>query len=309
MPYQLFTKFKIPLILAGLTFLSFLLTNYNDKPHLQEFFIIGRNLFEDRAKINQERADKIYSILASNLSSSDGKYAAFVKDLKSGEVFTLSPDTPMTAASIYKLGVMYKTFDSLENGDVQEESVLWASQDRLDSLLLDHQDSQAQASDATISYTVDEALRMMITISDNYSALLLAEKLGWRKIDNYLKDEGIANFDLNNPNEPQATVTSAAQILEKIYRSQAVSKSASNKMEKLLLNQTVNDRIPKYLPQNVKVAHKTGELDNVRNDAGIVFGQKSDYIFVFFSDTLDPDNASETIAQTSKDIFNTLEQP
>lgn len=308
MPYQLFTKFKIPLILIGLTFLSFLLTNYNDKPHFEEFFIIGRNLFEDKAKIKQERADKIYSILASNLLSSDGKFAAYVKDLKSGEVFTLLPDELMIAASIYKLGVMYKTFDSLQSGQLSEDNVLSATQSGLDSQLSDAPTSQANQN-PVIAHTAREALSLMITISDNYSALLLAERLGWNNIERFLEDQGISNFTLSSDDLPRATVTSTAQILEKIYRGQAVSKQASKEMKKLLLNQTVNDRIPKYLPQNVKVAHKTGELDTVRNDAGIVFGQKSDYIFVFFSDTLDPDNASETIAQTSKDIFNTLEQP
>ena len=302
MPYQLFAKFKIPLILAGLAFLSFLLTNYNNKPHFQEVFTIGKNLFEDKAKVNQERADKIYSILNSNLQSPNGKYTAYVKDLKSGEVFSILPDEQMAAASIYKLAVMYKTFDSLEKGDVKENNVLSASQGRLDNLL-----GQKQGSGSIVSHTVDDALSLMITISDNYSALLLAEKFGWREIDNYLKNQGIFDFELNNPNGTRATATSVGQILEKIYLGQAVSKSASNEMKKLLLSQQVNDRIPKYLPQNVKVAHKTGELDTVRNDAGIVFGKKSDYIFVFFTDTPNPDAASETIAQTSRDIYNVLE--
>ena len=302
MPYQLLAKFKTPLILIGLAFLSLLLTNYNRQPHFREFLTIDNNLFKDTTKIKQERTDKIYSILNSNLQNPDGKYAAYVKDLKSGEVFSILPEETMTAASIYKLGVMYKTFDSLEKGLVQKDDILSASQGNLDNLL-----GQTRGSGPIISHTVDEALNLMITISDNYSALLLAEKFGWREIDNYLKDLGIAGFDLNNPNGTRATASSVAQILEKIYLGQAVSKSASNQMEKLLLSQTVNDRIPKYLPNNVKVAHKTGELDTVRNDAGIVFGKKSDYIFVFFSDTPNPDKASETIASVSKQIYDTLE--
>ncbi len=62
-------------------------------------------------------------------------------------------------------------------------------------------------------------------------------------------------------------------MLEKIYLGKAVSQGASIEMKNLLLAQAVDDRIPKYLPENIKVAHKTGELDTLRHDAGIVYGE------------------------------------
>ena len=79
-------------------------------------------------------------------------------------------------------------------------------------------------------------------------------------------------------------------------------------MISLLLAQKVNDRISKYLPADIKIAHKTGELETIRNDAGIVFGKKGDYIFVFLSDTANPLNATEQIATLSKQIFEELEK-
>ena len=77
-------------------------------------------------------------------------------------------------------------------------------------------------------------------------------------------------------------------------------------MEQLLLAQKINDRIPKYLPTGVKVAHKTGEIDYVRHDAGIVFGSK-DYIFVFLTDTQHPGEAPEQIALLAKKVYDELE--
>ena len=79
-------------------------------------------------------------------------------------------------------------------------------------------------------------------------------------------------------------------------------------MINLLLAQKVNDRIPKYLPANIKVANKTGELEGLRHDAGIVYGKKGDYIFVFLTDTPNPPDATETIATISKQIFEELEK-
>ena len=41
-----------------------------------------------------------------------------------------------------------------------------------------------------------------------------------------------------------------------------------------------NSRIPAQLPNGVPVAHKTGSLDRLANDAGIVFTAKGDYVLV-----------------------------
>ncbi|MGZ7046391.1 MAG: serine hydrolase, partial [Candidatus Aminicenantales bacterium] len=39
-----------------------------------------------------------------------------------------------------------------------------------------------------------------------------------------------------------------------------------------------HDRIPRYLPRNVLVAHKTGLENKVCHDAGIVFTDKGDVL-------------------------------
>ena len=237
------------------------------------------------------RASAVSTAIQSNLKNSQGNYSIYIKDLKDDQAFEYRSNEIFPSASIYKLAVMYKTFDALEKGEVEKDEALSLKQD---------------ANSPQTSRTVAETLRLMITISDNDSAILLAEKFGWANIEKFLIDVGIENFKLAVQTE--STPQSTAQILERIYLGQAVSKQASSEMKKLLLSQTVNDRIPKYLPQNVKVAHKTGELDTLRHDAGIVYGKKSDYIFVFFSNTPNPEDAAETIADLSKQIFEILER-
>ena len=62
-----------------------------------------------------------------------------------------------------------------------------------------------------------------------------------------------------------------------------LSPASSREMIRLLLGQTKNDRLPALLPQEVFVAHKTGELDEVRNDGGIVFAPGGWYVSVILS--------------------------
>ena len=238
-----------------------------------------------------------------------GKYGIFVKDLKTQNTYELNSAQVFDAASVYKLAVMYMTFDQIHKNVLSKNQILSLSQSELDKIILDEKDSgTASNSQATISYSVQEALRLMITISDNNAALLLSEKLGWTNIDKFMETEGFSEINLVGTNSPNVTARSIGALLGKIYKKEAVSKKFSEEMISLLINQKVNDRIPKYLPADIKIAHKTGELETIRNDAGIVFGKKGDYIFVFLTDTKNPPDASETIATLSKQIFKELEK-
>jgi beta-lactamase class A len=71
-----------------------------------------------------------------------------------------------------------------------------------------------------------------------------------------------------------------------------------------LLNQQVNDRIPSLLPSNATVAHKTGELPGVRNDAGIVRCPGSQYIIVTMSREGDPAEEIPIEARISRMVYD-----
>lgn len=293
MPLHLANKYKIPLIFLSIVVFSFFFAKYPKETtqETENFYAPAESRTPQiDEKIKTERAAKVSEAIRSALKNSQGDYSIYIKDLENDQAFEYKSNEIYPSASIYKLAVMYKTFDALEKGEIEKDDVLPKNQ---------------SINNNQNSYTVQRALNLMITISDNDSALLLAEKFGWANIEKFLVDAGIENFKMSPTT--QASAASTAQILERIYMGEAVSKSASTEMKNLLLAQTVNDRIPKFLPKNIKVAHKTGELENIRHDAGIVYGKKSDYIFVFFSDTPKPEIAAETIATLARDIFNVLE--
>src|SRR5439155_1624260 len=76
------------------------------------------------------------------------------------------------------------------------------------------------------------------------------------------------------------------------------SRSASADMLHLMLRQRVNDRLPRLLPDDVQVAHKTGNLPGVVNDVGVLYGPKSTVaVAALVSDTTDETAAATAIAQ------------
>ena len=273
-------------------------------------------------KVTKETKNPKVEALVKSARSQPGKWAIYVKDLKNQNTYELNSAQVFGAASVYKLAVMYAAYDAIESGKLKKSDVLSAAKTTLDQEIASKQnpviDPEAQTRRAsptqttnqseTVSYSVQEALMLMITISDNYSAILLSEKLGWVNMDKFMEAEGFSEINLAGINSPNLTARSAGALLGKIYNKEAVSKKFSEEMINLLLAQKINDRIPKYLPVDTKVAHKTGELETIRNDVGIIYGKKADYIFVFLSDTKNPLDASEQIALLSEKIYQELEQ-
>ncbi len=268
---------------------------------------------KEQESLRLQKETVIVNTIKSTLEGKPDSYAVFIKDLNNQQDFAVSADQSFASASIYKLAVMYKTYDSIEKGELKADDVLSAGKTALNRIISGNSDKENLRLEdnqdlGNISLSVENALENMITISDNYSALLLAQKLGWSNIDSFIKSQNIQNFNLIGANSPNVTAHAVGNLLEKIYRETAVNRRYSQEMKNLLLAQEVNDRIPKYLPKDVEVAHKTGELEEIRHDAGIVFGNNSDYIFVFLSQTPKPEEAIETIALLSQQIFEVLEK-
>jgi beta-lactamase class A len=76
-------------------------------------------------------------------------------------------------------------------------------------------------------------------------------------------------------------------LMEKIYRKEIVDPAGCEDMIAILKAQSDRDQIPRYLVgpawEKVQVANKTGSLDQVRNDVGIVFTPDGDLILSLFA--------------------------
>jgi len=77
-------------------------------------------------------------------------------------------------------------------------------------------------------------------------------------------------------------------LLDLVAHGKAVSTAASADMLHLLLRQRVNDRLPRLLPDEAQVEHKTGNLPGTVNDVGILYGPSSTVaVAALISDTPD----------------------
>jgi beta-lactamase class A len=242
------------------------------------------------------------------LQGTQGNYGIVIKNLSSGKGYTLNEHHRFQTDSLYKLWVMAVVFQDIQSGTLRENQVLSEDVTVLNNKFQIASES-AEQTEGTVTISVSDALEKMITVSDNYAALLLTEKIRLSSIATFLREQGLSESSVGTDGEaPYATASDIALFFEKLYEGKLANSTYTEKMLQLLKDQRLNNKLPKYLPDSVVIAHKTGELDDYTHDAGIMYTPDGNYIIVVLSESDDPPSAEERIAEVSKDVYNYLTQ-
>lgn len=80
------------------------------------------------------------------------------------------------------------------------------------------------------------------------------------------------------PENNVASPRDMTRLMEMIFRGELIDRAACDAMLEILLRQQLNDRLPRFLPAGVQVAHKTGSLSGVRNDTGVIYAGEHSHI-------------------------------
>lgn len=249
-------------------------------------------------------SNSLGKIIKTDLANKKGNYAVVVKNLKTNEYYSYNESKMFETGSLYKLWVMATVYSQIQNNLLNEDDVLSEDVSVLNDKFKIASDS-AEKTEGTITLSVADALNQMITFSDNYAALLLSEKIGLSKVSAFLSQNGFEYSKVAaSGGLPTSNAYDIAVFFEKLYKGELADENFTNEMIDLLKEQRLNNKIPKYFPDHVIVAHKTGELDDFTHDAGIVYMANGDYIIVVFSESDSPDVAEDVIAKTSEDVYN-----
>ena len=239
--------------------------------------------------VTDEKLETILKQVQSQLPAENGTWAVFISDLVNGTEGSLN-DQKMQAASLIKLyimGAVYENYDQI-TGQYGRDSV-------------------------------DSNLYSMITVSDNDAANTLTTYLGggdsaagMQAVNSFCQAHGYDQTHMgrmllaSNENDDNYTsVGDCGHLLQEIYKQDTSGYTHAADMFNLLKAQTRCIKIPAQLPEGVKTANKTGELDNVENDAGIIYDSKNDVVIVFMSQNLSSaGSAQNTIATLSRTIYD-----
>ncbi|MBN1526939.1 MAG: serine hydrolase [Candidatus Omnitrophica bacterium] len=136
--------------------------------------------------------------------------------------------------------------------------------------------------------TIDQLITLMIAQSDNTATNMLIDRLGFDYLNRSFKSLGLKHTNISRKMmdmksrkrgiENYTTAEDLAFLLKEIYYGKLVSRDYSKKCLSILLAQKMKDRIPKKLPPETPVAHKTGLENFVCHDAGLVFTPKGNFL-------------------------------
>jgi beta-lactamase class A len=128
---------------------------------------------------------------------------------------------------------------------------------------------------------VSELAHHMIATSSNLATNLLVDIVGIENIQRTLDDHDLTGIELRRGVEDEAawrvginnriTAQGLVAALRLIDEGRAVSPDASREMLDILHAQEFRGGIPAGLPDEARVANKTGEMSTVAHDAGIVY--------------------------------------
>ena len=240
---------------------------------------------------------ELESSLTDHLSGLDGVCGVAAVNLKDGRTVSIDVDSSFPTASMYKLFVMYRVFQALDRGSLSPNDTVTIEED---DVIQDEPDGGFAPGDTP---TVSKALEAMITLSSNAAALALTRDIGgWPEVESAARELGMTKTTTVD-GDLWSTPSDMAHFFQLLASQSLVGKSASVKMIGLLLQQTVNDRLPALLPPEAAVAHKTGELDDVWNDAGIVYGTGGSYVIVVMSRGGTPEDEIRAEAELSQMVY------
>ncbi len=222
--------------------------------------------------------------LAPIVAAHKGKIAVAVKDLASGDGYWSNADEPMPTASLVKVAVMVEAYKQAEEGRLKlTDTVTLADDDKVPGagILTPHFSAGA-------TFSVRDAVRLMIVYSDNTATNLVLGKTGIKEVNARAAALGLKETRINakvfrgsttsvDPERTKkyglgsTTANEMASLLEMIHAGKMGSPESTKAMLDHLKANDDKDSLVRDLPAGTVVAHKTGAVTAVRTDAGVVF--------------------------------------
>ena len=234
-------------------------------------------------------------------------------DLAKNNGFSINGDKKVLSASMIKLLILAELMKKIfENKFSLSDTVMMANFMKIGG------DGVLKELNTGHHFTLKELATLMIIVSDNQATNILIDFLGMENINQLgreldLKETflGRKMMDIEARKKGYDNYTCADDIsllLKLIYQENLINKEASQLMLDILLRQQQGERLQRYLPSDIKIAHKCGDLDNLENDGGIIWIENKAYILVVLTNGMPNLQCKQTIGKISKFVYDKMEE-
>lgn len=191
------------------------------------------------------------------------------------ELVSIHPDEIFPAASLAKVPILVELARRLAEPDSP-----WNWETRLEVPEAARVASDGVLADLSpdLRPTVQDVAHLMITISDNTASNMLLDLLGMEAINATMRELGLRGTRLERRfidfaarragRDNWTTAADMAQLFGHIYQGRVPERE---RLLKILLRQNDYRILPGYWGEEEPFAHKTGGLEGIMHDAGILF--------------------------------------
>ena len=169
-----------------------------------------------------------------------------------------------------------------------------------------------QAFDPIDEISLKSLIGLMLIVSDNPATTAVLDAIGMDKVNAWLASNGLnetnldIGFDDASLGAPLRANQTNAQDCIRLLRL-VDTNPAYAFIKHMLANNLRNERIPKKLPDEAVIAHKTGTLNGLMHDIAIIESPDAAYYLVILADGLSEDaNFAGNIAAFSREIYNLM---
>ena len=247
------------------------------------------------------------------ISQVEGNVCINFYDLNKNNGFSVNGDKKVLSASMIKLLILAELMKKIfENKFSLSDTVMMANFMKIGG------DGILKELNTGHHFTLKELATLMIIVSDNQATNILIDFLGMKNINQLGKELDLKEtflgrkmMDAEARKKGYDNYTCADDIsllLKLIYQEKLINKEASQLMLDILLRQQQGERLQRYLPSDIKIAHKCGDLDNLENDGGIIWLGDRAYILVVLTNGMPNLQCKQTIGKISKFVYDKMEE-
>ena len=261
------------------------------------------------------------SSLRKTIAASGAEVAVAYRTLDGRSEVLIDPDKVFHAASTMKVPVMIELFRQVNAGTIKlDDTIVIKNEFRSIVDGSPYKLSEGDDSDKEVYAAVGAPMTMrrlcelMITVSSNFAANILIDRLGAANVQRTVASLGAEGMQVLRGVEDQkafdkglnntTTARGLLVLFEAIAHGKAAGATADAAMVDILERQQFNDAIPAGVPSGTPIAHKTGSITRIHHDAGIVYGPRPYVLVILVRGIEDQKKSAALMADLSRQVFD-----
>ncbi len=260
--------------------------------------------------------EELCRIIERRMQALPGKIAVVARNPDTGEEFAWNGDQLFTPASTIKLPILCAAYYWAEKGVLSLEGrIMVREKDRVggNGVLFEFAEG--------LEPKLRDLMTLMIVVSDNMATNLVMEAVGTERIKGFLEKKGLGVIRAERKMlDPQGmkkglvncvTAGALAEILEGLARETLLDPEDCRDAVNILLRQQCNNKMPVkvidrwdliFKRNEVKIAHKTGDMPGIEHDIGIVYLPRTKFVLVCLTEDVENEKAIGFISEVTGDF-------